>query len=425
MGRNFINALTARPSETSQMNQTAKTPPALGFRGVRIDVSFESIFVAPTDTGDFSGFDNAITQYVNRGIEHFWITLSPFPSVSNAGWTALIGTYASAARPAKKRPPAGTGNAGWIAIADQLNLFEVHTAALFESLGIPITNLKKQIVQEPAIGLADSPRETTGTYPALTDAEAAGYTGVWDTDATWDAIAVASGKAAYADVRGLHEFLEFIYPRIDSNGSIWAMPSIGGEVAASIEVPTIFRNGYSWWQSIEAANEDYNGGDLELCAHIYPGDFKRRAVSPERYARFARKKLISIMTAVRAARPSTAGLVWNIPEFGATADWIFGILLNTNGEYTEQALGRFWAAMFRYLGAVGGVDVLAIEELAKDPTTLSGNYWLIDTPNNTIRGAAKWLALANGVRVDASGTHPSWDASLTWTKPANEVIEPL
>lgn len=409
------NTLTARPTQlvadqTIAMEATA----GCGFAIARFDASFENCFPTTTTT-NFDGIDDALEQAWAAGVRYIWPDIGPYPNTTHASWTALLGTYGSADRLVKKRPPAGTANAGWDKLAECVNTLLAYIDTKWQALGGDPTKVYFSLFQEWNVGDADGPSTddlvTGGAGDAKSDFIAEVGEGTVDTDADWQSM---SGiNAGYANVRGVQNYAEYLYALVDKpHGFTWVAPAVGNHSSTiTRESNTYFGEGVNWWQYVVAAM----GGALHLDLHAYIGsqagryDIEPVATAWRVLKRFREGR--ELMKSAEAANVGASRVVWHCSEFGILPTWLFGTA--TPGQmWTQEKWGSFLAAACDVFRHYSGCATACFEEIYTDPSLGTDGYGIINAAGYS-SSAALAIAAANGSPISImSPPTPPWGG--TW-----------
>ena len=421
----FINVITARPSETrANHTKCMAAAVAAGYVGIRFDASFESVYPT-TSTSDYSGIDMLLEEAAAAGITHIWFSVGPYPNTTHASYTAIFGTYGSSARLVKKRPPAGTDNAGWQLLTDRSNTLIAYVVAKWVALGRLASSVYFSVWQEVATGAADGPQTTdvVGGSNARAAMIAAGYEGKLDSDSDWDSL---GGVAGYLNVRGIHEIMDFMYPQIVvPAGAIWVLPAFENQgggytagTAAAAEVASYFNPSHTWQDAYFETVGAYH-----MDVHVYYGDISGLfGRVPALYSKQSLRLFCAMRSTLKAAYPSRLSdpeipVYWHISEYGVKPEWLFGTATDA-AYWTHEMYGNFLEALTYDLENLTGCQTIALEEIMTDPTYGTETFGVINAAGNTSVAIAG-IGRAHGVHINPGAASPPWGGS--WRKGTAET----
>lgn len=423
----FANTITCTPTiTTTQVNRCIAAAEQLGFTGLRADSAFENIYTTTTIANAvYTGLYRLIDAVAASSIlDSLWITIGPYVSTSDASWTALLGVYGTADRLVKKRPPAGTANAGWQKITDCVNDLISKAKARWIAGGGDPTKLYFQVFQEPGIGASDGPQTTdliTGslTGNALDDAISTGFTGYWDSDETWGEVKDNNGVSSTSNIRGVMEFMAFMYPQLDLLGCRWVYPAFEASTTSSLSQ-----------ELFTALNPTFNihdivydeTGRIEFDIHNYYGTIMD--INPRSSTVYAQLSLAKINDNIQLLKDNLDEaylpyLRFHSSEYGFKASWLFGTDSDADS-WSHLGRGVVWRDLIDVMRRTG-LYTIGFEELHENPSG-GDDHFIMNASGNPSVGA-KGVGQAHGKYIDVTGSVP-WIVggdTITWRQNTNET----
>jgi len=381
---------------------------ALGCQGIRTDAAFELIYPT-TDIGDrdTSGIDAAINQGNMLGLEYLWLSFGPYVSVTDPTWTAVFGTYGSASRLVKKRIPFGVGDTTGIdLVVTFLNDILSYVRSNWNN------RLYVSIAQEINVTSSDGAMTTdiVGGSNAKAHLIAAGHSGKIDTDALWDSM--SGVNAGYPNVRGIHEILSYIMPRIVKPAeTTFVCPALEGSFGTDWdnEVASLMASG-TWQPYVD---------DFDL--HKYHGDHSRIGmITPEVYHEMGQREFLEMLGELRTAVGSDKTI--HVSEYGTRMSWLTGRETHAAGDrqWRESMRGQVIRELVSATeSSVNGL--IAFEEMENENVTEDSteSFGLILSTGDWTYAAVDFAA-TNGVQIDATLPPPT-DPTASWSGAPGEL----
>ena len=404
----LINIRTARPTETVQVSKQVSAAWALGCDGIRSDAAFELIYPT-TDIGDrnVQGIDSIIAQGNMLGLEYLWLSFGPYVSVTDPTWTAVFGTYGSASRLVKKRIPFGVGNTTGIdLVVTFLNDILSYVRSNWNN------RLYVSIAQEINVTSSDGAMTTdiVGGSNAKAHLIAAGHSGKIDTDALWDSM--SGVNAGYPNVRGIHEILSYIMPRIVKPAeTTFVCPALEGSFGTDWdnEVASLMTSG-TWQPYVD---------DYDL--HKYHGDHSRIGmITPEVYHEMGQREFREMLGELKTAVGSDKTI--HVSEYGTRMSWLTGRETHAAGDrqWRESMRGQVIRELVSATeSSVNGL--IAFEEMENENSTEDSteSFGLILSTGDWTYAAVDFAA-TNGVEIDATLPPPT-DPTASWSGAPGEL----
>lgn len=410
MSLNFIEVTPCAAANATLHEGAVNFAVRCGFDGVRADIRFNTYGTDPDDytanRTSFAALLNAIAPTDLKAV----FTL--YPTVTqNAAWTTKQGGSESLIT---QRP---SGNAlddvaaGWQSMVNY-----ARTIITDES------RIAYQIANECGIGGAGGPNDAgNGLKSELTGL---GHEGVWDNNAFWDSADAATAwsnaslTGSAANIKGIHEILDYLLANVDFYGHFLWGPALEDEAEFTVQTGSsgILRTGHTWYSAVDGFTFNVYGGinDAGTLANYW-------RLSPQKFGELVLFHAQRSANYFRTASVS-AGKPLMVTETGASKGLI-GQATKGRLNSTFQ-LGRYRRAALeacRILDIYGVSVYGGRSDAAGTDSNQAGNYFGMESGGNWNYGALE-LAAANGVILSTASSPPGTAAS--WVGISGEASPP-
>lgn len=374
----YLNVVYATSTYIPYHNDNCAFAAYMGFDGIRFDIAaseFYATLVGGVPQYSTAGVISLLTAAAFNNLEVLFVVYPISSPLSS--WTDVYGVPVVGRRP-NTEVWAKTLEAQQYMITFVKNYWVT-------TLGQSLTTISIQYGNEVAWGGAGGPLSTTG---GSLDAASNGslsyrttYTGgasttskqdcansslfpaplgegTFCTDADWDYMATITGKSTYANVRGIHEILDYFVNNLDFGGMRVVGPAFESQISAAWytkpgdndvgatfgrELATVKNSSYTWHA---------NSQITDWACNIYVGSYaaRSRPTGPDAYAR----DLFSMANDRNRKMRDTTGRssVWNT-EIGLAENW-YRIAAQLP---SEMERGRYWRAI---LETMPGIDAYGV-----------------------------------------------------------------
>jgi len=463
---------SAKPANAASQAKWMTGWAALGYRWVRVNAAlpeYVTIGASPTftPTYDSTGLEAMLTAAASSGLKVQLIILPQFAETANTaalqGGTVYVST----------RIQPGTANIAWDRLTSAVQHIITTAADTWAALGQAPEGLVIEWSNEygwggnmgaRGVSTAEDANAATLTYSGasiapggggygtldLAVAGSAGYAagwggagtkttskqdtyassdmalgwGTWDTDADWDSLATFTGKADYANVRGLHDLSEYVLLQIDWEGLRGVFPPFeaelstawfasNGTLASDVltqELATAKPNGYTWYDLTPG------GAPWLLSAHLYIGSTAKwpgARPGPKRIAKEYRALWREIQNTISVH----ASFSTHYAQVGLWCDEC-GLLaseMRAAGGLWERERGAFLCALRDAGRQIGDswCQFTGVNESASEDASASTEYGIIRS-TGAWSAAMLCIAAGAGMPMDESAPPPDGTGLASW-----------